>query len=373
MAGTLENIKPAMLKWAVKRAGYSETEATQAFARLGAWLSGEKKPTLTQLKKFAEKFLVPVGYLFLQDPPRECLPFPMFRGAAGNADGMNLNVYDTVMAVRGRQEWLEDYITDNDIEPCRLVGVVTGCAPVRETVARLRQALKLDERWAYVLRDVPTAIAVITQRLEDCGVFVAFNGVVGNNTRRAIKVDECRGFALVSKNAPYIFVNSADSKNAQMFTIIHETAHLMLGVSAGHAGEEMYADDATEKYCDRVAAEFLVPQTLLMEVWNGDIAAMASKFKVSEIVIARRAHDIGLINDEQYHQFYMQYKHRAVVAKTRRKGGGDFYRTSVKRVGRLLAIHIRNAVNSRQLSYTDAYRLTGLNGNTYSRFMANNI
>ena len=57
----------------------------------------------------------------------------------------------------------------------------------------------------------------------------------------------------------------------------------------------------------------------------------------------------------------------------KKNSGGTFYFTSVKRVGRLFAIHVRNAVNSRQLSYTDAYRLTGLYGNTYQHFMTNNI
>lgn len=56
-----------------------------------------------------------------------------------------------------------------------------------------------------------------------------------------------------------------------------------------------------------------------------------------------------------------------------KSGGGDFYLTSVKRVGKLLAIHVRNAVNSRQLEYTEAYRLIGLSGNTYQHFMTHNI
>jgi hypothetical protein len=39
----------------------------------------------------------------------------------------------------------------------------------------------------------------------------------------------------------------------------------------------------------------------------------------------------------------------------------------------MFAIHVRNAVNSNQLSYTEAYRLTGLKGQTYDVFMNNNI
>ena len=57
----------------------------------------------------------------------------------------------------------------------------------------------------------------------------------------------------------------------------------------------------------------------------------------------------------------------------KKSGGGSFYNTSVKRVGRTFAIHVRNAVNNRQLSYTEAYRLTGLYGKTYENFMLNSV
>ena len=219
---------------------------------------------------------------------------------------------------------------------------------------------------------VEMTISILIQKLEDAGIFLAFNGVVGNNTHRTLKVSECRGFALVNQTAPYIFVNSADSKYAQMFTLIHETAHIMLGISAGHAGDGFLSHDVVEDYCDRVAAEFLVPAEVIRDVWNGDIKWASRKFKVSEIVVARRAHDLRLLSDTAYKAFWHEYSKRPLCVK-KESSGGSFYLTSVKRVGKLFAIHVRNAVNNRQLSYTDAYRLTGLYGNTYQHFMTNNI
>ena len=361
-----------MLRWAFQRAGLSEEEAVSEFPQLEGWLSEQKKPTLNQLQKFAAKFYVPFGYLFLQSAPQENLPFLMFRGNVALTNHFDLSVYDTVMNVRSRQEWLEDYLQDNDIEQCSIVGIVDVNTPINETVARLREALNLQSRWTFGLSTVDVAVSKLTEQLEQIGVFVAYNGVVGNNTHRPLKVSECRGFALVNKVAPYIFVNSADSRSAQMFTLIHEAAHLMLGISAGHAGDVVGSHNEEERYCDQVAAEFLVPAMELRQLWNGDIKAAARRFKVSEIVVARRAHDLGLLNNDDYRVFWMEYSQRP-VAKKKNSGGGSFYLTSVRRVGRSFAIHVRNAVNSRQLSYTDAYRLTGLYGKTYQHFMNNNI
>lgn len=366
------NIQPDMLRWVIQRAGVSEEKAIEAFPLLNSWLLQEKLPTMNQLKKFAEKFYVPLVYLFMGNRPEETIPFPMFRGEAGQQDHFDLNVYDTVMSVQARQEWLEEYLLENEIETCSFIGSINIQVPITEAVNKLRTILGLDSKWAFSISTSDAAVSYLGQKLEDAGVFLAYNGVVGNNTHRSLKVCECRGFALVNKNAPYIFINSADSKSAQLFTLVHEAAHLMLGMSAGHAGSETFHHEATEKYCDMVAAEFLVPSSVLREVWNNDIKFASRRFKVSELVIARRAHDLGLLSDAAYREFWLSYSKRPIVAK-KNSSGGSFYLTSVKRVGRNFAIHVRNAVNNRQLSYTEAYRLTGLYGKTYDNFMTNNI
>lgn len=368
------NISADRYRWAIQRAGltvdgYMESHPNIA---LSEWMEDTKQPTIKQLEGFAKSVNVPFGYLFLETVPVENVPFPMFRGEAGRFDHFDLNVYDTVNIVRQRQEWLEEYLQENGIDVCSLVGSVNLRTPINETVRRLRDALGLESRWAFSLASSATAVGKLTEMLEYAGVFVCYNGVVGNNPYRKLNVDECRGFALSNEYAPYIFVNSKDAKSAQLFTLIHEAAHLMLGVSAGHATMDSVCHEVEETYCDAVAAEFLVPASVLREVWSGDVKAAARRFKVSEIVVARRAHNLGLLSDEDYRAFWAEYSNRPVKNK-RDNSGGSFYMTSVKRVGRLFAIHVKNAVNSRQLSYTQAYRLTGLQGRTYDQFMNNNI
>lgn len=96
----LNNIRPEMLVWAFERAGFNEERAVNAFPKLASWLSGEKLPTVNQLQQFAKRFYVPFGYLFLQNRPEETIPFPMFRGEAGEMNRFDLNVYDTVTTIR---------------------------------------------------------------------------------------------------------------------------------------------------------------------------------------------------------------------------------------------------------------------------------
>lgn len=368
------NIGEDRYRWAIQRAGLSVDDYIDSHPKfaLSEWMEGSKQPTIKQLEAFAKSVNVPFGYLFLETVPVENVPFPMFRGEAGRFDHFDLNVYDTVNIVRQRQEWLEEYLQENGIETCNFVGAVTLHTPVNETVSRLRDVLELDPRWAFSYSNSAAAVSKLTEMLEFAGVFVCYNGVVGNNPFRKLSVNECRGFALSNRVAPYIFVNSQDAKSAQLFTLLHEAAHLMLGISAGHAAADDVCHEAEEAYCDAVAAEFLVPAAVLRDVWMNDVKSASRRFKVSEIVIARRAHDLGLMSSEDYRAFWQEYSSRSVLNK-RDSSGGSFYMTSVKRVGRAFAIHVRNAVSSQQLSYTQAYRLTGLQGRTYDQFMNNNI
>jgi Zn-dependent peptidase ImmA (M78 family) len=97
----------------------------------------------------------------------------------------------------------------------------------------------------------------LIKHVEDKGIITVFNGVVENNTSRPIPVDECRGFVLVDEIAPFMFINNADYKSAQMFTIVHELAHIWTGHSAGFDFRKLQpADDPIEVLCDKVAAEF---------------------------------------------------------------------------------------------------------------------
>lgn len=168
-----------MLKWAIQRAGSNEEKAIKAVPALAGWLSGKKKPTVIQLQQFADRFHVPFGYLFLQETPEENIPIPMFRGEASQSEHFDLNVYDTIMSVRSRQDWLEEYLEENNIDTCQLVDTVNLRTPVGETVSLLREALRLESRWAFSLSGAEAAVSLLTKQMEDAGIFWLITGWSG--------------------------------------------------------------------------------------------------------------------------------------------------------------------------------------------------
>ncbi len=328
---------------------------------------------MKQLEDFSRKVYVPFGYLFLQTPPTETLPIPFFRSEGGNTS-ININVYDTILLLQQRQEWLRGYLTDNDYPELPFVGKYANIRHVPEIVKDMRDTLGLRENWAADFKTWEEALKHLSASIESVGIVPVFNGVVENNTHRVIPVEECRGFVLVDRYAPFMFINNADFKAAQMFTVVHELAHIWTGHSAGFDFRKIQpAPNATELLCDRIAAEFLVPADAFNLVWQKypDVKYLSGHFKVSEIVIARRALDTGKWNRETFITFYNAYKHRAFLKKEAQvTSGGDFYATARKRLSTIYVTHIKNAVTSSKLLYRDAYKLTGMKGDTFEKFFS---
>jgi len=358
-----------ILLWALSRVPYRQEDFDVVFPRFKLWLSGQKKPTIKQLADFCRKVHLPFGYLFLDRPLEERNPIPYFRTEGESK--ITLNVLDTIKLLQNRQVWLRNYLEENEYRPLDFVGRYRNTSDCKIIVKDIRKAFQLLEDWASNFKTWWKALEYLTNRAEEVGIVVIFNSVVGNNPRRKIEVEECRGFVLVDNYAPFMFINSADAKSAQLFTIVHELAHIWIGLSAGFNLRRMLpADDPGERLCDKVAAEFLVPEKLFNEVWNElqDFNRLSQFFKVSQIVIARRAFDLGKIQKDTFFHFYDQYQKQEY---TKREGtkGGNFYHLQKKRLGLGFAKSVHQAAREGKLLYRDAYYLTGLFGKSYRRFV----
>lgn len=369
-------INPTLLTWAIARAGFDMEQFLNNHPTIQKWIEEVKKPTVKQLEDFANKVHIPFGYLFLSEPPKESIPFPFFRTGNTNTDKVSLNVFDTIQILQRRQDWITDYLVDNEQEPLAFVGKFNETVNANAIVEDIRNSLGLEANWACAFPTFEDTLSFVTHKIEEIGVFINFNGVVENNTHRPILVDECRGFVLVNKYAPFMFINAADAKAAQLFTIIHELAHIWLGESAGFDNQNLLpADNPIEKLCDTIAAEFLVPASSLIDIWKDKPSIDYARrfFKVSPIVIGRRAMDLGLITRGEFFTFYNGYMESFRQKKENQGSGGDFYATARKRVSVSFASYVNQAVNQNKLLYRDAYKITGLKGDTYQKFVTQHL
>lgn len=366
--------KPELLEWAVQRSG-RQNELERRFPRLPQWIDGSVQPTVRQLETFAKAAAVPFGYLLLPTPPEEQLAIPYFRTVDDQpTHPPNPDLLDTVHQMQRRQEWLREYLVDQEADPLPFVRSVTLRDDPIDVAQRIRATLNLEDTWASRYATWEDALRALQDRIDAAGISVVINGVVGNNTKRKLDPADFRGFVLVDEYAPLVFVNGADAKAAQMFTLAHELAHIWLGKSAAFDLRELRpADNDMELFCNQIAAEFLVSEQRLRQLWptishNPDpIPVVARQFKVSSIVAARRLLDLSLITKSDFLDFY-RARQAYNQAKKDDKGGGDFYRNQNMRVGKRFGEFVVRATKEGDLLYSEAYRLTGLYGDTFRRY-----
>jgi Zn-dependent peptidase ImmA (M78 family)/transcriptional regulator with XRE-family HTH domain len=366
-------ISSAVLSWAMERSGAPET-VKQRFPKLSEWLQGQSQPTLRQLEEFAKATYTPLGYLFLSAPPEEQLTIPHFRTISDEPfHRSSPDLIETVQTMEQRQAWIREYLIEMGQEPLTFVHSARLTDEPVKIAKGIRNVLGLTELWAAEQKTWTDALKMLLIMTDEAGILSAVNGIVGNNTHRKLNPVEFRGFVLIDEFAPLVFINGADGKAAQMFTLAHELAHVWLGSSAIFDLREMQpANDKTEQACNLIAAEFLVPEREIREIWPSvqhdpeRFQKIARHFKVSEIVAARRALDLHHIPRSEFNDFYN--KHMKQGRKAAGQQGGDFYANQKLRVGRRFGETVVRAAREGKLLYRDAYRLTGLYGNTFEQF-----
>lgn len=358
-------VQPELLTWARERAGVAMDALADRFPKLEAWERGAVKPTLKQLEKFATATHTPIGFLFLQEPPVESIPIPDFRTIRNKRiHRPSPDLLDMIYVCQQRQEWYQDFARSERISPLPFVGSVGLDSSIESAAEAIRNALGFDveER-----RQFPTwtdALRHFIGQADEAGIMVMCSGVVLNNNTRPLDPDEFRGFALADPLAPLVFINGADTKAAQMFTLAHEIAHIWLGQSAVSDADASYIPEQdVEKWCNKVAAEMLVPLKTLKREYRRtsnlreELDRLARRFKVSSLVILRRIHDAAGLTKEEFWEEYKKEVRRLLAIS--RKPGGNFYLTQAARVSKRFARALVVSTLEGQTLHRDAFRMLG--------------
>lgn len=318
-------INKDIISWALLRAGMSEDELADKLKvredKVMSWVLGDDHPTFTQAQKMATILGIPFGYLYLNQPPEEELPITDFRTVGSVPQALDVNTKNFLKDVLYKHDWFKEYRIQQGYDAVPFVGRASLEMPAQSVAADIIASLGLHPRpRTGTFEDY---IKFLVQKAEDAGIWVMRTSMVGNNTSRPLSTDIFRGVAISDPIVPLIIINSKDSKSAQIFTIAHELAHLWLG-ETGISNVDLAKANASinskvEAFCNRVAAELLTPSDEFKSRWNDDVAlidqvdTLAYAFKVSRVVVARRALDLRYITAGMYSEFYQQEQTRWIA------------------------------------------------------------
>lgn len=329
-------ITPRVLSWARERAGYSVEEAAVTFKRIASWEAGEDSPTYPQLEELAEKFGLPIAAFFFPEPPvsppiRESfrtLPEAEFRklppsilSLLRKAKAMQLNLVE---------------LCDGTNPAPRLITrdlAIDENARIETTAERVRHFIGVSLEDQYAWSDADTALKAWRKAAQNVGVFVF---------KDAFRVDEYSGFSLFDDVFPVIFLNNSTAKTRQIFTLLHEMAHLLFHTSGIDTAEEHHVDalrghDKTiELLCNSLASHVLVPDAAFTTAAEGkdhserSAEIIADQFSVSREMIFRKFLDRHWIDKATYSEAARRWSSQFQRGEG---AGGDYYWTKIAYLG----------------------------------------
>jgi Zn-dependent peptidase ImmA (M78 family) len=322
-------ISPNILRWAADQRGLSLDALVDLLdkpAKHDVLIAG--KFSIAEAEKLAKKTHIPFGYFFLDTPPVTAQRgIPDLRQLP-NHDPLSIDFFDVLDDVLRKQQWYQEYLQEQGAQQLDFVGKHPFKAnfPAELVAADIQHTLGITDRERKQCKTTGDFFSLLSAKAESIGILVFKNSFVKSSSRRGLSVNEFRGFAIADPLAPVIFINGKDSEAAWIFTLAHEIAHIWVGESgiSDLPANQQKSGNKLEVYCNRVAAELLTPKAQFLAAWEqaaeSKFDVLSKAFKVSRLVIARRAFDLGKIDWPTYQEI------ETASRKQKISKGGDPYR-----------------------------------------------
>lgn len=375
-------ITPKVLKWARETAHMSADVAASkvnvSVEKLHEWEEGLSLPTIHQAENLAKAYRRPFALFFLPDIPNDFLPLQDFRKKDARPLG-TASVF-IIREMQQKQAWISEMLQENLGEPLPFVGRYTINTDPKEVADDIIKVLKINHAQysGNVIRDW-------IDRAEANGIFVSRTSFI--HSRLKLDSEEIQGFAIADVYAPFLFINSDDWSAAQLFTLVHELAHIWIAesgisneteINTGHK-DKLHP---VELFCNEVAANALMPSALMNTIDSKVFATskgvfnVAKKLGVSSIALAVRALNLQLISPIHYHKLkneieldFLEFKKKELEKTEKQKaseGGPNYYMLQLQKNGKLFTQMVLDAFRGGLIEPTLASLLLNVKSNKFS-------
>ncbi|MBC6416065.1 MAG: ImmA/IrrE family metallo-endopeptidase [Bdellovibrionales bacterium] len=324
-----------VIKWARKKAHYDLKTAAKKIGvtpkKLEEWENGKNFPTMTQARKMSQVYRRPLASFYLPHPPKGFPLLKDFRTVEGKAPKYSTALIFLMRQIQERQIWLKDYLKEQEGQkPLKFIGSAQRNSSPKTLSKNIIKTLWGSEKEysQKVPKKIETLLKNCINQCEEKGIFISRTSHL--NPHNVISVKEARGFVISDEYAPFIFINSSDSKPAQLFTLFHELAHLWLDVSGvpDHFSIGWKSNrSSTEFLCNQTAAEILMPEESIknfskmeeLEEVKNFVEEKHKKFPVSHLAFLVRLKSFSLLSDTVFKQLRNEYIKNSEEYKKKQK------------------------------------------------------
>ena len=367
-------IKRELYEWAIDESGKSFDEVKETFNKIDKWIIGEDSPTFKQLEKLGNFLKVPYGLLLLKEPPPNELNNEKFRTIRNKIPHLSKNLKDTLKNMNTKVDWLSDYRKENGYGIIKLLNIFKSkkTLSISEYVAFLKKQMDIGEYWYKECNSNDDAFKYLRDKIENAGIIVMQSGIVGSHTKAPLDIHEFRAFMIFDEFAPLIFINAKDSAAGKIFSLIHELFHILFEMPDIVTG---YNNSGEETRINKLTSEFLFPKEHILANWqnNNDsdeekIQELSKLFKVSEYALSIKLYELGFIDSSTLEKIKNKSLKFFEERLQNKSSGGNYANTIKSRVSVSFREEVIAAVEKRELSYTEAFRLLDGSENAFNIF-----
>lgn len=379
-------ITPNVLKWARESAKMTEeiaaAKASVTIDRLKEWEDGISQPTIRQAQTLAKAYKRPFALFFLPDIPRDFQPLQDFRKP--NSKALTTSSVFIIREIQQKQAWISEVNAENQEEKLPFVGRFSITDNPQIVAKDILTTLKINP--ASYKSDTP--IREWIDAVEKNGIFVSRTSFI--HSRLKLDSEELQGFAIADPYAPFVFVNSDDWNAPQLFTLVHELAHIWIaetGISNDVEPELKNKDKShpVELFCNKVAANALMPKEIVLNFDASSFQNSSNVFKaaktlgVSSFALLVRALSLNLIRIQVYKNLkkqadvdYQEYLRREAEKKAKlkdkdKKGGPNYFLLRLNRNSRLFTQTVLDAFRGGHIEPTLASNLLNVQVNKFHK------
>lgn len=382
-------ITPNVLKWARESAKMSEETAAAKVSvstdKLQEWESGTNQPTIKQAQALAKAYKRPFALFFLPEIPRDFQPLQDFR-KSGSKNLTTSSIF-IIREIQQKQAWISDEYADNDEIKLPFVGRFAINDNPQVVAQDILQTLDIHP--ANYKSETP--IKEWIDAAETMGIFVSRTSFI--HSRLKLDSEELQGFAISDSYAPFVFVNSEDWNAPQLFTLLHELAHIWIaetGISNDVEPEIKHKEKfhPVELFCNEVAANALMPKDIVSnfgtQIYQNskEVFKAAKLLGVSSFALLVRALNLGLISAPLYQKLkkqadidFAEYLNREAEKKVKQKekdnsGGPNYFLLRLNRNSRLFTQTVLDAFRGGAIEPTLASNLLNVQINKFQKLEA---
>lgn len=310
-------INPNLLKWVrEKRINITDTYAAEKLRvnldQLQAWENGTDRPTFAQLKKIANLYKTHISIFYLLKTPTDFdhpVDYRVLPRSNAPDEEQTYRLKANIVEVYERRERLIGIYELLEDPPPKVSVKVNSNDSHKNAARKITEFLEFNRENLPKTTNPYNALKFWKQTIEAKGILVCHTSV---NTHLSVELQTVRGFCIAQKPFPVIVVNPKDSPYGRIFTIIHELVHIALGKSViqntGYSEVRKPSLNDTERFCNMVAGEVLVPENELLEIIDmdtlkEDIPKISKHFQVSSEVIMRRLLILNRISQQKYYAY----------------------------------------------------------------------